>query len=502
MEKLLFTLLVFGLLSCGSKSTESIQSETSEDTLKDIVKAEVDTVPPFVSVLSDFETDSLILPEGFTYEVLFSAKDPVTRADGQKFPAKGYHDLTVFIPDEEHPNTKGWLFISHETKYKDDGLGDGGGATMFEIEKQVSGWKVVSDYEHIDFSGVGYTNRNCGGSLTPNGTIFTCEESWSKSTDYLYMDGNGLRDTSWVNGRPAWQNMGYIVEVDPSTRKVIKKHYQMGKYVHEDVHCTTDGKAVYLTDDMNPGVFYKFVPTTPYDYNTGTLYAYQESTDSKSGNWLELPNDTVSWVNISHIALEKGATMHIRHEWVEEIKGKLYISETGQDHYNLTQSHERGGQFSGYALSNLRKGETGEDFDDPYGRILEFDPETDQMRVWMEGGPMSDGSGCFSNPDCNTSVTIGGKTYLVLSEDIIGMDRGRSGPDPKNYHNELYFLDMSIENPTVDDLMRFAVAPKNSETTGVVFTPDGKHMIMNIQHPDPSNPAPFNLSCTIIISGF
>ena len=61
---------------------------------------------------------------------------------------------------------------------------------------------------------------------------------------------------------------------------------------------------------------------------------------------------------------------------------------------------------------------------------------------------------------------------------------------------------MSIENPTVNDLMRFAVAPYGSETTGVIFTPDGKTMIMNIQHPDRNNPAPFNKSCTVIIEGF
>ncbi len=133
---------------------------------------------------------------------------------------------------------------------------------------------------------------------------------------------------------------------------------------------------------------------------------------------------------------------------------------------------------------------------------MEFDPLTNKMSVYLEGGIRKDSLGCFSNPDCNTMISIGGRTYLILSEDIVGMDRGRSGKDPKNYYNELYFLDMSIESPTVDDLMRFAVAPKDSETTGVVFTPDGKHMIMNIQHPNSSNPAPFNKSCTVIISGF
>jgi hypothetical protein len=71
----------------------------------------------------------------------------------------------------------------------------------------------------------------------------------------------------------------------------------------------------------------------------------------------------------------------------------------------------------------------------------------------------------------------------------------------KEFYNELYFLDMSIENPTVDDLMRFAIAPLGSETTGVIFLPNGD-MIMNVQHPKVTNPVPFNKSCTILIEGF
>ena len=492
----LFSLFVF---SCESKNDDTEDILIIEDTT---LVVEMDTIPIFKSLESNFKTNTLLLPEGFTYRVLFSENDPVTRADGQKFPAKGYHDLSIFIPDSLNPNSKGWVYVSHESKAKHDGLGDGGGATMFQIQFIDSTWKVISDYKHVDFSGVGYTNRNCGGSLTPNGTIFTCEESWSHNTEYLFVNGEGQRDTSWVNGRPAYQNIGYVVEVDPISRKAIKKHYQMGKFVHEDAHCTADGKAVYLSDDMNPAVFFKFVPDVPFNYDIGKLYAFKELGPDTSGIWIELPNDTTAWLDIRNVALKAGATMYIRHEWIVEHNGKIYISETGEDHYNLTQSHAKGGQFSTYAKANLMKGTEGENFDDPFGRVLVFNPQNNTMSTYLEAGKMTDGSGVFSNPDCNTVVEIKGRSYLVLSEDLIGKDRGRSGEGPIHFQNELYFLDLAIENPTVDDLMRFAIAPRNSETTGVVFTPDGKHMIMNIQHPDRRNPAPFNKSCTIIVSGF
>ena len=488
------------LLSCeNSNTTENINQINNTDSLAEIIE-EVDTFPPFLAIESNFETKDLILPEGFTYQVIFSEYDDVTRADGKKFPAKGNHDLSVFIPDENSPNTKGSLYISHETKYKDENLGDGGGATIFDVEKIEGTWKVLGDFNHIDFSGVGYTNRNCGGSLTPNGTIFTCEEAWAHSTEYLYHDGEGMTDTTWVNGRPYWQNMGYIVEVDPKTREVIRKHYQMGKFVHEDVLCTKDGKTVYLSDDMNPAVFFKYETEKAFDYNKGQLFAYKMADDGLNGEWLTLPNDTASWINIRNVALEMGASMFVRHEWLEEIDGKIYISETGDDEYNLSYSTKIGGAVTNYANDNNRV-EGDQNFNDPYGRILEFDMETNQMSVYLEGG-MIDSMSCFSSPDCNTSVKIGGRTYLVLSEDIIGTQKGRSGDGNSGYFNEIYFLDMSIENPTVNDLMRFAVAPYGAETTGVIFTPDGKTMIMNIQHPDRNNPAPFNKSCTIIVEGF
>ncbi|NQY67273.1 MAG: DUF839 domain-containing protein, partial [Flavobacteriales bacterium] len=151
---------------------------------------------------------------------------------------------------------------------------------------------------------------------------------------------------------------------------------------------------------------------------------------------------------------------------------------------------------------NLKKEQ--DKYDDPFGRILEFDPTTNKMSAYLEGGFFSDSSGVFSNPDCNTSVTIDNKTYLVISEDIYWCSRGRVNKEATAnewVYNEIYFLDMSISNPTVNDLIRFAVAPRDSETTGVIFLPNGD-MVVNIQHPSPDNPAPFNKSCTVLIEGF
>lgn len=489
------------LVSCGGSETESANHEQTDSVEVEVV----DTLPPFVSIATNYTTTDLMLPEGFSYRVIFQeGSDQVRRADGKYFPAKGLHDLAVFIPDKDSANTKGLIYISHEDKYANPDLGDGGGGTVFEIRfnEEFDRWDVAGDFHHVDFSSVGGTNRNCGGSLTPNNTVFTCEESFAWNTDYLYQKGKGHRDTSWINGRPLWQNMGYIVEVDPYERKAIRKHMKMGKYVHEDALCTADGKYVYLTDDYSPGVFFRFQTVEPFDYTDGQLQAYKQSEDGMGGEWIDLPMDTVSLINCRKEAVKRGATMIIRHEWIEEVNGKLYISETGEDNFNWNESTALGGTVSNYAKERLHV--ENNDYDDCYGRILEFDPSTNRLRSYLEGGVFSDSSGVFSNPDCNTSVTLGSKTYLVISEDINWYDRGRVGKEAeenRQMFNEIYFLDMSIENPTVDDLMRFCVAPKGAETTGVIFLPNGT-MLMNIQHPWPGNPGVFNASSTVLIEGF
>ena len=68
--------------------------------------------------------------------------------------------------------------------------------------------------------------------------------------------------------------------------------------------------------------------------------------------------------------------------------------------------------------------------------------------------------------------------------------------------NEMYFVDLDLENPTVDDAVRFVVAPQRAEMTGGVFTPNGNTFFVNIQHPGAMNKPPYNFSSTIAITGW
>ena len=48
---------------------------------------------------------------------------------------------------------------------------------------------------------------------------------------------------------------------------------------------------------------------------------------------------------------------------------------------------------------------------------------------------------------------------------------------------KFFLLDLSIQNPTIDDLIRLTAVPTGAEVTGAMPTPDGKSLLINSQHP-------------------
>lgn len=455
----------------------------------------------FKSVQANFNTETVVLPEGFSYSILFSEGDTVITSTGVKAPVKGSHDLVLYIPID-NSNKHGYLYVSHESHKPNPALGDGGGATVFEVKKDNGKWEVQGDFKSVDFSTVGETFRNCGGTLTPHGTVLTAEEEIPYSNTEIYAV-DGITDTSDFNGRKKYLNYGFMVEVDPKTGKALRKLTAMGRYCHEDAHCMPDGKTVYLTSDSKPAIIFKFVAEQKGDYTKGQLYAYAQSADAAGGNWIALPMDEDSLMDITKVAVRMGAGMGIRHEWTDVVNNKLYITETGSDEFSFADEIKAGGKPFHY-FKNLQTTENS--FKDVYGRVLELDLATNKLSVLLQGGLIADDTTfCFSNPDAMTAVSMNGKNYLAISEDCNGNKDGRvsaAALQRGETYNEIYFLDLAVKNPTLKDLKRFMAAPKGCETTGNCFTPNGKHYFVSIQHPSPENAVPFNRSCVIAVEGF
>jgi secreted PhoX family phosphatase len=347
--------------------------------------------------------------------------------------------------------------------------------------------------------------------------VLTGEESNDNTMTNTLMVSRFRDTTNWTvpvfNGETVNQsikrnhNMNWVVEVDPVTARATKKHYNMGRASHELGYAMPDGRTVYVTDDDTPAAFYKFVSDTAGNYNKGQLYFYRQSSNGEFGSWIPVPMNLDTMINVTEVVKRRGATMFTRHEWVAEIDGKIYITETGNDNSGtlhrdaLRISSPQGGRLAKHLESRVQSDSSLIDY---YGRVLRLDTTTWKMDVFLEGGAGAGGLN-FANPDCLTSVKIGNKTYMVICEDINGTSQGRVSSAANSAGrsiSELYWLDMSIPNPTRADLKRMLVGVTGAEITGARFTPDGKTMFVNVQHPTTTNPAPYNRSYTLAMWGY
>jgi secreted PhoX family phosphatase len=426
----------------------------------------------------------LHLSEEFEYYTLFEQGDAVYTNNGLVSPSKGSHDYIAYLPGSSSKNAS--LFVSHECNDTNSVLGDGGGGTIFSIRKKDYQWKRTGKFQAVDFSSVGETYDNCGGVyITKTKRILSAEEYPPESNDKLYKKGRGTRDTSDFNDLKRYENMGWMVEIDPSSKKAVKKLYALGRFSHESGWLSKDGKSLYMTDDHAPSVFFKFVAETPYAFDKGILYAYDQQ--NSSSHWIALPGELDSLVVIRDIALRKGATIFARMEWMTGAEDKLYITETGTSPMPLAIQDLQKKKFAQHLQGKIQN----DTLFYPDGALLSFDLKTDRLTVRLAGGRGSkDTTKYFSNPDALTMFKSNGRTWLIICEDQI--------QDPHD-GNEVWWLDAGIEKPGVDSLYRFLTAPSGAETTGVCLSKDRKTLFLNIQHPFGDNPPPFNRSCTLAI---
>ncbi len=478
-------LLFFG---CSEKPSPSADDVVNEGLL-------------FTSVINNYDTKTLIVPNGAVVDVLYrSAYDSAIYANGALLPAKRGIDFLSYLPIEGS-NEHGLLFMNHELRNDDPTLGNGGGMSWIEVKRENGNWKRVGNGNNIDFSSLGGTWHNCGGTVTPNGTILTAEEYPPATNMELYNEKFDYADTADINGLKRNENLGWMVEVDMSTRKPLRKVLGMGRFSHEDAFCMPDNRTVFLTDDAQPGVFFKFEAESAGDYSKGQLFAYRQSDDAERGSWLVLPMALDSLVYIRDIAIRKGATLFTSHEWIDEINGKIYISESGGS-VDYSEAVSKGGKMAQH-LTKAPISNGNNTTHDPFGRILVFEPETGRLDVFLEGGKLPDG-GYLTAPDGLIAIHQFGKDYLIVCEDasvkMIVDEKIESWKQGKIYM-ETYLI--PIDGPKADPtkVKRLTVGPEGCEQTGLAMTPDGSTLFLTVQHPASTNPEPYNETTIIAITG-
>jgi hypothetical protein len=499
------------------------------------------------SIDPNYVTQEIVMPPSpLDMQILFiGGVDKVQTVDDQGNPngeefAKQWHDFIGFTPDDTDESL-GWISVNHERVSANDKIGDGGGMTVFRVKRSsnLDSLEIVSqtlddgrsgDFFNVDFvNTVGETGMNCGGIVGPTGRIWTAEEWLRSSNEQIFADSTGIRDTTdftisnsgidFADGETLkrYQNLNYLVEIDPIQAKAIRKQYNWGRWSFEGGAILDDNKTVFIGVDATPSFMMKFVADTEGDFTSGDLFLYKESANEK---WVQIQNSSMNDIlTIEDQGVAAGATMFNRLEWVqyERNSNKVYFTETGRDHPGGRWADEsaEGAEHAHHHLMRAYQQAThpdSSDYADYYGRVLELDVQSDEVSVFLAGGPEyaleTVTSELYpdkhlSNPDGLHIMYIEEKPYMIICEDLNGSSYGRVPEDVATSKTcELWFLDMAITNPTVDDLIRISVVPKGAEVTGAMATPDGQTLLVNSQHPSSDNPYPFNNSLTYAINGW
>ena len=386
------------------------------------------------------------------------------------------------------------------------------------------------------------TLNNCASGKTPWGTYLSGEENWAG-----YFSGGeqptpherrwGIRRTGWyrwaehdarfdVAKNPNEPNrFGWIVELDPAdpTSTPVKRT-ALGRAAHEGawVAVTKAGRAVvYSGEDARFEYIYRFVSRdairpagsglTAAQANRelldhGTLYVARFDADG-TGRWLPMVHGqgpltaANGFADQGEVVIKArqaadllGATKMDRPEW-------LAIDERDRWVYcTLTNNSARGAAGQpGVDAANPRASNT-------FGHIIrwkeagDFDGETFQWNhLVLAGDPANERAEAKGNIrgdlyGCPDGIAFDARGVLWIQTDV-GSSQMHKGELARVGNNQMLACD-----PATGQTRRFLTGPTGCEITGVTWTPDGRTMFLNVQHPgetpsdrsDPTEPRRFS----------
>lgn len=269
----------------------------------------------------------LDLPRGFSYRVVSRLGDAMD--DGGTVPDNADGMGCFALPDGAIALVRNHELQAHQDAGGTPGLGfdrDGrgrvlpGGTTTLMLDPRTLAVKR-------QFRSLAGTIRNCAGGVTPWGSWLTCEEDLTRA-------GNGVgRDHGWVFEVPA--DATGPVEPVPLTA--------MGRFNHEAAAVDPATGHVYLTEDREDGLLYRFLPAQPGRLAAGgklqaLAFAADPGRDSRNrqgptlaaGEWLD-----VRWIDLDDVespqddlrlrGAARGAVPFARGEGIHMGQGELYF---------------------------------------------------------------------------------------------------------------------------------------------------------------------------------
>lgn len=459
-------------------------------------------VSGYFDPISPSKEDKLIVPKNFKYDVVAAYGDVINPA-GEKFGSGA--DYNAFFPIKDS-STRGLLVTNHEytTIFQLGPVKDGvmtaeqlnsnlynQGMSVTEVYRDQDGtWKLdptsayarrINGYTTFQLTGpakgipalknatsVQGTFANCSGGVTLWNTVLSCEENFAETAA-----ASKLTDTHY----------GWVIEVDPFDKSVLKKHTALGRFNHENtaMGLAADGRVVvYMGDDKKDACVYKFISRGKYSASAGRANSalLEEGTlyvaNLKTGKWapvtLEEVKKSKTYTEKADVqqkfatqgdvvtycqdaALLVGGTPTDRPEDIEisPFDNTVFVAHTNNDNHGNIHGHI------------TRIFEANNDLG-----ALEFDFE-----IFAAGGRQSG----FSSPD-NLAFDSNGNLWVVTDISSSSQNKGVH----KSFMNNGLFV-IPTSGSAKGKALQFASAPVESELTGPFFTPDESTLFLSVQHP-------------------
>lgn len=402
------------------------------------VKANMKSVG-FGKIIND-PNKILSLPEGFSYTVISRLGDSMDdglsvpdRADGMgcfgldsdRVALVRNHELQPQHVSEDLPNiAKEQAQRAYDRSTSGVPLPGGTSNIVYNLKTR----KVEQQYMSL----LG-TIRNCAGGITPWGTWLSCEESVNKASDKI------------------GQDHGYVFEVPATANGLVQAHplKDMGRFNHEAACVDPETGIVYLTEDRNESLFYRFIPKQPGKLSAGgklQALVVKDKPKFDTRNWLkpEMKQQVeyqVEWIDLDDVTSPKddlrkrgheaGAALFARGEGIIFGENELYFCCTSGGAQKL-------GQIMRYSINESKP----------------------TLNLFLE----SEGKSSYNYGD---NICIAPNGHLIVCED---------------QYSEL--VDNHVKGVTqqgaVYDLARVEL---QTEPAGACFSPDGKVMFINLYSP-------------------
>lgn len=388
----------------------------------------------------------LDLPEGFSYRVISEAGQPM--ADGFRVPDR-FDGMGAFAA----PGGRVALVRNHElaARHRSSGPAPEGPGPADAFDRNADGalpggtttliWNPATgavERQHLSLAG---TIRNCAGGITPWGSWLSCEEDVSRA-------GKGLaEDHGWVFEVPA-AAPGLVPPVPLRA---------MGRFNHEAAAVDPRTGIVYLTEDRDDGLLYRFLPNVRGALHRGgrlqALSLGDPGFDTRNrdavtlapgtwrdARWIDLDGTDAPDDDLRLRGAARGAALIARGEGLWMGDGELYGCATSGGRARL-------GQVFRYRPSPA-EGTAGERR--APGRFMIFVESTDPQGL-----------------NYGDNLTVAPNGHLVVCED--------------QYTDT---VDNHLRGITPDGrLYTLARTPLQTEFAGACFAPDGRTLFVNLYSP-------------------